>query len=70
MTLIRCRISKIKQLKLLELFVAQAAARTAADLVGVHRNSAALYYHKLRQLIAARMGEVEPEMTVFECDES
>ena len=70
MALTLCRISKIQQLKLLELFVAQATARTAADLVGVHRNSAALYYHKLRQLIAARMGEVEPEMAVFECDES
>lgn len=70
MGLTRCRISKIQQLKLLELFVAQATARTAADLVGIHRNSAALYYHKLRQHIAARMAEVEPEMAVFECDES
>lgn len=70
MALSRCRISKKQQLKLIELFVAQATARTAADLVGVHRNSAALYFHKLRQCIAARMGEVEPELAVFECDES
>ena len=70
MALSRCRISEIQQIKLLELFVAQVTARTAADLTGVHRNTAALYYHKLRQCIAARMAEVEPELAVFECDES
>ena len=70
MALSRCRISEIQQLKLLELFVAQSTARTAADLVGTHRNSAALYYHKLRQHIALRMAEIEPELAVFECDES
>jgi transposase len=70
MALSRCRISEIQQIKLLELFVAQATARTAADLTGVHRNTAALYYHKLRQRIASRMAEVEPELAVFECDES
>ena len=56
---------RIQQLKLLELFVAQSTARTAADLVGIHRNSAALYYHKLRQHIALRMAESEPELAVF-----
>lgn len=70
MALSHCRISKIQQIKLLELFVAQVTARTAADLTDVHRNTAALYYHKLRQCIAARMAEVEPELAVFECDES
>ena len=70
MTLTHCRIGKFQQIRLLELFVAQTTARTAADLVGVHRNSAALYFHKLRGLIAARMAEVEPELGVFECDES
>ena len=70
MALSRCRISEIQQIKLLELFVAQVTARTAADLTGVHRNTAALYYHKLRQCIAARMAEIEPELAVFECDES
>jgi len=56
----RCRIGKNRQLKLLELFVAQVTARTAADLVGIHHKSAALHFHKLRQRIAARMAEVEP----------
>lgn len=54
-------------MKLLKLFVAQVTARTAAKLVAVHPT---LYYHKLRQCIAARMAEVEPELVVFECDES
>ncbi|MGO1003967.1 IS1595 family transposase [Lysobacter sp. CA196] len=70
MAISRCRIRKKDQLRLVELFVAQATARTAADLVAIHRNSAALYFHKLRQCIAAQMAEVEPEMAVFECDES
>ena len=70
MALSRCRISEIQQVRLLELFVAQTTARTAAELVGVHRNSAALYFHKLRHCIALKMAEVEPELGVFECDES
>jgi len=52
------------------MFVAQVTARTAGDLVGLHRNSAALYYHKLRQLLASKIAEVEPELGIFECDES
>ncbi len=70
MALSRCRISKNQQRRLVELFVAQATARTAAELVGVHRNSAILYFHKLRECIASQMAEVEPELAVFECDES
>ena len=41
---------------LLKLFVAGSTARTAADLAGVHRNTAALFFSKLRAVIAA-----EPE---------
>ena len=66
----RCRIGARKQVGLLELFVAEVTARTAADLTGLHRNSVALFYHKLRRLIAVKMAEVEPELGVFECDES
>lgn len=56
------------QLRLVELFVAQATAHVAADLAGVHRNSAALYFHKVRQCIGAQMAQIEPEMAVFEYD--
>lgn len=70
MPISRCRISRKQQLRLLELFVAEVTARTAADLIGLHRNSAALYDHKLRHLIANKIAEAEPECGVFECDES
>lgn len=66
----RCRISRKRQLRLIELFVAGVTARTAADLAGLHRNSAALFYHKLRQLIANKIAEVDPEFGAFEADES
>jgi transposase len=39
--------------ELLKLFVAGATARTAAELVGVHRNTAALFFSKVRAVIAA-----------------
>jgi len=58
------------QLRLLECFVLETTARAAADLLGVQANTAALFYHKLRLLIACKMAEVEPELGVFECDES
>lgn len=47
----KSRLSEAKQQRLIELFIAGATARTAAALVGVHRNTAAFYFHRLRQLI-------------------
>ncbi|PIE83005.1 MAG: IS1595 family transposase, partial [Candidatus Contendobacter odensis] len=38
-------------MKLLKFFIAQVPARTAADLIGINRNSAILFYHKIRQVI-------------------
>lgn len=64
MALSRCWICEIQQIKLLKTFVAQVAARTAADVTGVHRNTTAFYHHKLRQCIASKMAEIEPEMAV------
>ncbi|MFJ5692223.1 IS1595 family transposase, partial [Providencia stuartii] len=46
------RLSQYKQARLLELFIAGSTARIAAELVGVHRNTAAYYFHRLRVLIA------------------
>ncbi len=70
MPLSRCWISRKQQVRLLELFVAEVIARTAADLIGLHRNSAVLHYRMLRHLIAHKMAETEPEFDLFECDES
>jgi transposase-like protein len=38
--------------KLFEQFVAGVSARTAAKLTGVDRNTAILFFHKLREIIA------------------
>jgi len=60
--------------ELLKLFVAGATARSAAGLVGVHRNTAALFFTKIRTLIAKHQdkqlrqafdGEVEIDESYF-----
>jgi len=47
-----CKLTRYQQLRLMEHFVAGTPARTAGDLVGVHRNSAIRFFHKLRTQIA------------------
>ena len=70
----KSRISRFKQDKLVEHFVAGTTARCAAVLVGVHRNSAAYYFERLRKLIAlqttmeakeAFSGEIEVDESYF-----
>ena len=56
----KSRISQSKQDRLIEHFIAGTTARTAASLVGVHRNSAAFYFHRLREVIAYEL-EAESE---------
>jgi len=53
-------------------FVAGTPARSAALLVGVNRHTATLYYHKLRETIAARLAAQAPELLAgeVEVDES
>ena len=67
-------ISQSKQDRLIEHFIAGTTARTAASLVGVHRNSAAFYFHRLREVIAYELeaeseamfgGEVEIDESYF-----
>ncbi|NJD85513.1 IS1595 family transposase, partial [Candidatus Erwinia dacicola] len=41
----KSRLSQYKQERLLEQFIAGSTARIAAELVGVHRNTAAYYFH-------------------------
>lgn len=53
----KSRLSSSIQRRLLEQFVVGVSARTAADLVGVNRNMAILYFHKLRELIAEKLAE-------------
>ena len=68
----RSRLSQYKQNKLIELFVAGVTARTAAQLVGVNKNTAAYYFHRLRLLIFHSSphfeildGEVEADESYF-----
>ena len=48
----RSRLRASIQLELIRQFVAGVPARTAAELSGVNRNTAILYFHKLREIIA------------------
>ncbi len=43
--------------------MAGTPARTAAELIGIHRNSATLFFHRLREVIAARLDNSDPSGT-------
>lgn len=67
----RTKLGIRKAYRLVEYFVGEVTARTAADLVGVNKATAALFYHKIRMVIAARIkaemftGEVEVDESYF-----
>jgi transposase len=70
----KSRLSTYKQYKLLEHFVAGTTARYASKLINVNRNTAALYFQRLRELIAQHMeqeasdifeGEIEVDESYF-----
>ena len=67
----KSRLSPRKQGDLIKLFVAGATARASAEIVGVHRNTAATFFLRLRQLIASKLpsyelsGEVEADESYF-----
>lgn len=54
------KIGVYEQHKLLELFVGGVPARTAAELAGVNRNSATLYYQKIRHMIVYELEDDSP----------
>lgn len=67
----RSRLDRSIQRALLAQFVAGVPARTAAPLVGVNRRTATLYFHKLREVIAARLALEVPDFSgEIEVDES
>ncbi len=47
----KSQLSKTKQDRLIEHFVAGATARYAAGLVGVNPKTAMYYFHRLRKII-------------------
>ncbi|HFC7456584.1 TPA: transposase, partial [Neisseria meningitidis] len=66
----KSRLSRYKQNKLIELFVTGVTARTAAELVGVNKSTAAYYFHRLRLLIYQNSPHLEMFDGEVEADES
>ena len=70
----RSRLSGGIQQELVRHFVAGASVQSAAELCGVNRNTAILYFHKLRELIVENLaadaldlmaGEIEVDESYF-----
>lgn len=57
MKISRCKLLRKQQLRLLEYFVLEVTAISAADLLGIQPNSAALFYRKLREVIAYHLAQ-------------
>jgi len=69
-----CKLKKRTQERLLEFFVLEVTARSAANILGIHPNSATLFYRKIRQVISFHLvqeaaevfnGEVEIDESYF-----
>jgi transposase len=60
------------QCLLLEFFILEVTARSAADILGIQPNSATLFYRKIRQVIAFHLAQEAAEVFngVVEIDES
>ena len=71
MKLWHSRISAQKSKKLCEFFVAGTPARVAAEIVGVNKNTATLFYRKLRKIIRHFLERESPFLEgEIEVDES
>jgi transposase len=70
----KSRLSRYKQDRLIEHFVAGTTARTSSSLCGVNRKTAAFYFLRLREIIAIELeaeseamfgGEIEVDESYF-----
>lgn len=68
----RSRLPRNIQIELLKYFCAGTTARSAAELTGVNRNTAILFFHKLREVIFDELAASEPGLMSgeIEVDES
>ena len=66
----KSRLSRTKQNKLIEHFVAGTTARTASVLVGVNKSTASYYFHRLRELIYQEIEDTTPLSGEIEVDKS
>ncbi|EOC35329.1 putative transposase [Neisseria meningitidis 2001213] len=74
MKITHCKLKKKVQKELLRFFVLEVTARSAADILGIHPNSAVLFYRKIRTVINHHLalaadevfeGPVEPDESDF-----
>ena len=74
MRITRCKLSKKTQNELVKFFIAEVTARTASELVGINRQTAILFYQKIREIIAFHIeqesheffdGEIELDESYF-----
>ena len=72
MKITHCKLKKSVQKKLLEFFVLEVTARSAADILQINPNSAALFYKKVRQVIEYHLLQEADEIFsgLIELDES
>ena len=71
MHLKHCKLSLKTIRKLVEHFIAGTPARSVADLVGIHYNTAVQFYHRLRQVIYLELSLTTPMLDgEIEVDES
>lgn len=72
MKITHCKLKRKIQLRLLEFFVAEVTARTAANLLEIQPNTAALFYHKIRLVISHHLALEAQEIFEgkIEADES
>ena len=52
MQITHCKLLRKQQLRLLEFFVLEVTARSAADIMEIQANTALLFYRKIREVIA------------------
>ena len=72
MKITNCKLKRKHQLKLLEYFVLEVTARSAANILGINPNSAALFYRKIRQVIVYHLEQESHKQCkgIIEVDES
>ena len=58
----KSRLPSSIQIELVRHFVAGSSARSAAEICGINRNTAILYFHKLRELIANKLAAEAPDL--------
>jgi len=66
----KSRLGKEKQERLMEHFVSGSTARCASELVNVNKNTAAYFFHRLREIIYQATEEEAPFSGEIEVDES